>query len=105
MRMLKVATTRPMAPVVRSASRMEIALLMTVFPSSSVHSSRLPCLRTAPVQACQSCTSVCYFSSPRATLLVKSRTVHRSHAAFSPGSLALQKLVQQRPGHRGHHET
>ena len=47
MRIKKVDTSSPMVPVVRSASRMEIAELMTVFPNSRVHKSRLPCFRTA----------------------------------------------------------
>ena len=47
MRMMNVATSSPMKPVVRSAKRIEMAELMTVLPSSRVQSNRLPCSRTA----------------------------------------------------------
>ena len=46
-RIRKVETSSPMVPVVRSASRMEIAELMTVLPKRRVHRRRLPCFRTA----------------------------------------------------------
>ena len=46
MRMMMVDEIRPMAPVVRSASRIDRALLISVFPSSRVHSSRLPLFLT-----------------------------------------------------------
>ena len=45
--MTKVETSRPMTPLVTPLSRMEMAELVAVLPSSSVHSSRLPCSRTA----------------------------------------------------------
>lgn len=45
--MRKVETSKPIVPVVKSAKRMEMAELMMVFPSSNVHSSRLPCFLTA----------------------------------------------------------
>lgn len=51
MRMRKVDTTKPIVPVVRSASRIEMAELMTVLPNRSVHNSRLPCFRTAHIDA------------------------------------------------------
>ena len=51
MRIRKVDTSSPIVPVVRSASKMDIAELMTVLPKRSVQRRRLPCLRTAKRKA------------------------------------------------------
>ncbi len=48
-RMMIVEETRPMAPVVRSAKRIDRALLIRVFPSSRVHSRRLPLFLTGRI--------------------------------------------------------
>ena len=48
-KMMMVEVTRPIAPVVRSASRMDRALLIKVFPNSKVHNNKLPLFLTGKI--------------------------------------------------------
>jgi hypothetical protein len=80
-----VETNSPTAPEVRSAMRMEMAELMTVFPSSRVQSSKFPCFRTGRILRAYSRS----FPSPACSRMLRAVTSRPKRPMVNPANKAV----------------